>query len=87
MFFFGVNLNLKDANGVENEHEYESSDEENNVLNDSSNAVDLEDMGALLKKGSEIQEVEEGGGDNVKDMLTPLIRESLTKQGYKLIGW
>ena len=90
LFFFQTNPVFKDLNdGRNNEHDCESSDEES-MLSKDSKAVDLEDMGDLLKKGFEITSETGGGkgngGEVVKEMLTPLIRESLSKQGYKLIG-
>lgn len=56
--------------------------------------MDLEDLGSFIRieKRDEVQEVsadEENIDDTdgqVREMLTPLLRESLTKQGYKLIG-
>lgn len=57
-----------------------SSDEEND-----GGLVDLEDLGTVRAAG----EAKKAGGDMGtvrKDMLTPLVRLSLSKQGYKLIG-
>ena len=55
--------------------------------------VDLEDLGSSLVKREAVNGEEESGdeegtsGDGeVREMLTPLLRESLTKQGYRLIG-
>ncbi len=53
--------------------------------------VDLEDLGSFVKvenKDEESGDDEDIGGDGgePREMLTPLLRESLTKQGYRLIG-
>ena len=43
--------------------------------------VDLEDIGNIMKKA------QDGMNDKgPKEMITPILRQSLTKQGYKLIG-
>ncbi len=61
-----------------------SDDEENAV--EQKDSFDLEDMGNMMRRGEEMDGEEEVEGKRTKEMLTPLIRESLTKQGYKLIG-
>ena len=53
--------------------------------------VDLEDLGSFVKvenKGEEESEEDEEivGDGEAREMLTPLLRESLIKQGYRLIG-
>jgi tRNA wybutosine-synthesizing protein 1 len=55
--------------------------------------VDLEDLGSSLVKREDVNGEEESGAEEetsgdgeVREMLTPLLRESLTKQGYRLIG-
>uniref|UniRef100_A0A0B7A5C3 tRNA 4-demethylwyosine synthase (AdoMet-dependent) n=1 Tax=Arion vulgaris TaxID=1028688 RepID=A0A0B7A5C3_9EUPU len=79
-----------------------SSDEEveDEVLSDDSeddlstpapkhDVVDLEDLGSLFKqsKNNKLVNGDAGGhGDGPREMITPLLRESLEKQGYKLIG-
>ena len=60
------------------ESEEESEDDDNGSDNDG--LVDLEDLGKVMKKAKEGQ----NGGP--KEMLTPSLRQSLSKQGYKLIG-
>eukprot|EP00955_Chlamydomonas_euryale_P007674 81641-Chlamydomonas_euryale.AAC.3 len=48
--------------------------------------VDMEDIaGAAPRKGQATAAPSGAGGDK-RDMLTPMLRTSLTKQGYKLIG-
>ena len=47
---------------------------------DDDDLVDLEDLGKVMKK----VKVQENSGP--REMITPLLRKSLTKQGYKLIG-
>ena len=44
--------------------------------------VDMEDLGKLLKKGKSSAIV----SSEPKEMVTPSLRKSLTKQGYKIIG-
>ncbi|XP_031549192.1 S-adenosyl-L-methionine-dependent tRNA 4-demethylwyosine synthase TYW1-like isoform X2 [Actinia tenebrosa] len=75
---------------------YESStDEDNDDESDknrkkdpkSSGMVDLEDLGPALRKMKKAKEMENGSLVNEpKEMVTTVIRESLTKQGYKIIG-
>ncbi len=53
-----------------------------------SGLVDLEDLGAVVSKArSKIQEEKQARANGVlKEMVTPELRQALTKQGYKLIG-
>ena len=60
--------------------------------------LDLEDLGSYVKKETNTEAIvededdgeaeDEGGMANgePREMLTPLLREALTKQGYRLIG-
>lgn len=65
-----------DANQDEEESDSEEESEQNEIM-------DLEDIGMAIKKRSEgPKTVTEGP----KEMVTPLLRKSLTKQGYKIIG-
>ena len=58
----------------------EESAEESEVSDENDDAlVDLEDLGKVMKKAKEPK-------PKSKEMITPLLRKSLTKQGYKLIG-
>ena len=63
--------------------EYESEeDSDNEAGSDGENddLVDLEDLGNVMKKAKSAQNAQP------KEMLTSSLRQSLTKQGYKLIG-
>ena len=60
------------------ESESESSDVEDDIM-------DLEDLGVMMKKAaSKSSEKKEAG--EPKEMVTPSLRKTLTKQGYKIIG-
>ena len=63
---------------LESEEEEEESDSEENG-SDNEGLVDLEDLGKVMKKAKDAQ-------NGPKEMLTPSLRQSLSKQGYKLIG-
>lgn len=73
---------------VEEELDYEEEEsDEDESINESDNdekeddgLVDLEDLGKVMKKASSANE------NTSKEMLTPSLRKSLTKQGYKLVG-
>lgn len=60
-----------------------SSDEEND--DESSDVVDMEDIGTVMKKVKTSNNHVKPNGV-LRDMITPKLREELTKQGYKLIG-
>jgi tRNA wybutosine-synthesizing protein 1 len=62
----------------EEEAEGESEEEEGDGL------VDLEDLGAVLSKGR--NHANKIKSSEPKEMVTPSLRKSLTKQGYKIIG-
>ncbi|WCJ35173.1 S-adenosyl-L-methionine-dependent tRNA 4-demethylwyosine synthase [Euphorbia peplus] len=89
---------LKGENGVENggvccendnevgvEEEYETSDEENGE--EDSGIIDLEDIAGKgpSRKSGVVPEMN-GKVNGVKEMVTPVIRANLVKQGYKVIG-
>lgn len=64
------------------------SEEEEETSNKPS-LVDLEDIGnimSLAKKNTKLSNGNNGSGDGPREMITPLLRQSLEKQGYKLIG-
>jgi len=61
---------------VEEDSEGESDDEEEGL-------VDLEDLGAMLSKAKNPVKIK---STEPKEMVTPQLRQSLTKQGYKIIG-
>ena len=48
----------------------------------------MEDIGNLMKNGQNrtVEVKEEKKEENMKEMVTDRIRDSLTKQGYKVIG-
>ncbi|XP_040579019.1 S-adenosyl-L-methionine-dependent tRNA 4-demethylwyosine synthase TYW1 [Lepeophtheirus salmonis] len=60
------------------DEEYSDEEEEENEEDDG--LVDMEDMGVVMKKAKEFK------NSAPKDMVTPTLRKSLTKQGYKIIG-
>ncbi|CAN7944472.1 unnamed protein product, partial [Ixodes hexagonus] len=60
---------------------YETSSDEEGV----GDLIDLEDLGAM-RAASKAKAKAESALGQPKDMLTPPVRQSLTKQGYKLIG-
>ena len=63
-------------NDVISTDESEDESEENDSGDD---LVDLEDLGKVMKKAKDSK-------SGPKEMLTSSLRQSLTKQGYKLIG-
>ncbi|CAF1000503.1 unnamed protein product [Didymodactylos carnosus] len=78
------NNDKEDADGSA-EQQYESDDEGAGGCKDSSaDIMDLEDMGHYVSTAPLKNTVSESNG--TKEMITPLIRQSLEKQGYKLIG-
>ncbi|KAM7032990.1 S-adenosyl-L-methionine-dependent tRNA 4-demethylwyosine synthase TYW1-like isoform 1-T3 [Acridotheres tristis] len=79
---------------TEAEELFETSSEEEAGGTDS--VVDVEDLGNIMghmKKAKREQELQEGAAGagrreeaEKREMITPALREALTKQGYKLIG-
>ncbi|XP_024972522.1 S-adenosyl-L-methionine-dependent tRNA 4-demethylwyosine synthase [Cynara cardunculus var. scolymus] len=64
--------------------DYEDEDEENGAESD---IVDLEDIAGKAPSKKDVGVITSNGKKNgVKEMVTPVIRASLTKQGYKIIG-
>ena len=51
-----------------------------------SGLVDVEDLGTVIDKIKKSNEKKKQNGGEPKEMITPLLRKSLEKQGYKLIG-
>ncbi|KAH0874675.1 hypothetical protein HID58_072037 [Brassica napus] len=80
----GAEISQNGAVGLVSDGEYvDSTDDEEEEGND--DIVDLEDIAGIApsrKNGV----VKVAKGDGKKEMVTPLIRASLTKQGYKIIG-
>jgi len=64
----------------EEEEDFSASEDESEAEND---IIDLEDIGKVIKKGKTKEPVNIG---EPKEMVTPMLRKSLTKQGYKIIG-
>ena len=60
-----------------------SSDDGENDDDDDDGLVDLEDLGRVMKNAVKKKEPSDSAP---KEMVTPLLRKSLTKQGYKIIG-
>jgi len=74
--------NEKESINNEDEIYSSSEDEENEDDNNSGNElVDVEDLGAMMKQRKDIMK-----NTAPREMLTPTLRTSLEKQGYKLIG-
>ncbi|XP_071733236.1 S-adenosyl-L-methionine-dependent tRNA 4-demethylwyosine synthase [Rutidosis leptorrhynchoides] len=64
--------------------DYEDDDEDDEVQSD---IVDLEDIAGKAPSKKDMGVISSNGKKNgVKEMVTPVIRASLTKQGYKIIG-
>eukprot|EP01134_Creolimax_fragrantissima_P003010 CFRG3010T1 len=76
----------KDANAAiaAAEEEYESDSSNYDSEGDDNDGMqDLEDMGNMMVKMKAQKKLEASGP---REMITPALRKSLTKQGYKLIG-
>merc|ERR1712013_621744 len=74
--------------GIKEEHdeeEAESSASEGDISEEEDDIMDLEDIGKVIKKGKTREKSNVKTGDP-KEMVTPMLRKSLTKQGYKIIG-
>merc|ERR1719376_1575235 len=67
---------------MEEESSAADEDSDEDAAGDDDGLVDLEDLGSVMKKAKG-SKAESG---QPKEMITPLLRKSLTKQGYKLIG-
>ncbi|KAI3684842.1 hypothetical protein L6452_34069 [Arctium lappa] len=75
---------LIDGSDYEEDDDYEDEDEENGGDSD---IVDLEDIAGKAPSKKDVGVITSNGKKNgVKEMVTPVIRASLTKQGYKIIG-
>eukprot|EP00092_Neocalanus_flemingeri_P005712 GFUD01006152.1.p1 GENE.GFUD01006152.1~~GFUD01006152.1.p1 ORF type:complete len:735 (-),score=197.38 GFUD01006152.1:138-2342(-) len=73
----------EDAVVVEEEEEDFSASEDDSEAEEENDIIDLEDIGKVIKKGKMKEPVSIG---EPKEMVTPMLRKSLTKQGYKIIG-
>jgi len=80
-------LSSQKSVGVElvdnNEEEDMSSASEGEESEEEDEIMDLEDIGKVIKKGKTKETPSVG---EPKEMVTPMLRKSLTKQGYKIIG-
>ncbi|KAL0801875.1 hypothetical protein Bca101_057051 [Brassica carinata] len=71
--------------GVESDGEYIDTTDDEEEEEDNNDIVDLEDIaGKAPSRKNGVVKVTRGDGK--KEMVTPVIRASLTKQGYKIIG-
>ncbi|KAK8961966.1 hypothetical protein KSP40_PGU012951 [Platanthera guangdongensis] len=78
----GARIEIPDD--LEEENEYDEEDDEEDAAEDP-DVVDLEDIaGKAPSKKSNGQLANGTGG--IKEMVTPIIRKNLEKQGYKIIG-
>ncbi|KAK3758165.1 hypothetical protein RRG08_060822 [Elysia crispata] len=78
----------EDSNHEDEMMSDEDDEEEQKSGQGSANVVDLEDLGKVMHQAAQAKRQNGivGSGDGPRDMITPLLRESLEKQGYKLIG-
>lgn len=76
------------ADGEEEVNYESSSDEQEADGSDNEKVVDLEDLGGVVQKlnKAKAQKAEDEKSTTPREMVTPLLRESLTKQGYRLVG-
>ncbi|KAI3737012.1 hypothetical protein L2E82_27005 [Cichorium intybus] len=73
---------MTDGSDYDDDDDYE--DEENEIESD---IVDLEDIAGKAPSKKDMGVITSNGKKNgQKEMVTPVIRASLTKQGYKIIG-
>ncbi|RUS82372.1 hypothetical protein EGW08_009824, partial [Elysia chlorotica] len=66
----------------------DDGEEESTPGQGGADVMDLEDLGKVMHQAVQAkrQNGVHGSGDGPREMITPLLRESLEKQGYKLIG-
>ena len=74
-----------DTNSSEESENEESSNDED-ISEEDEGLVDLEDLGSMMAKVKAKSNEKATKDGKPKEMITPLLRKSLTKQGYKLIG-
>ncbi len=79
---------VDDKNNKNDEAKTNSSKTEQKVQKSKNGLIDLEDIGTVYNKikKAKAQPKLTNAGENQKEMITPLLRKSLEKQGYKLIG-
>lgn len=72
-----------DSSGGEDSHDG-TSDSDSGEYDGPAEVLDLEELGSMMERfKSGAKEIDDG---TPREMITPLLRESLTKQGYRLIG-
>ena len=80
----------KSGKGKKKEQENEAIYDSTSSMDDMDEPVlDLEDLGGLVANSEKENDVEDDNlseTGEIREMLTPQLRESLTKQGYRLIG-
>jgi len=76
-----VTINSEKVTEIEEEAFSESDEENESETND--DIIDMEDIGKVMNKSKLAQKPVSG---ELKEMVTPLLKKSLTKQGYKIIG-
>lgn len=97
----GGKCSSDEEQGSEEEELYETTtdeeaddqaDTEQGVTQNSSGMVDLEDLGQVMKKMKtakaqrKLEEDMSANGQERKEMVTPQLRKTLEKQGYKIVG-
>lgn len=79
------------TSGEEDEENYMSDmgddlDEDGSVKKQANGLVDMEDLGKVVNGMKKKKAAAAKNGAEPKEMITPMLRKSLEKQGYKLIG-
>jgi tRNA wybutosine-synthesizing protein 1 len=78
-----TSIGREEDSEMEEEEDYEEEDEEQ----EEDSVVDMEDIGGAAPRKKDPQSSSRPqDASGPPQMLTPLVRSSLTKQGYKLIG-
>ncbi|XP_046390590.1 S-adenosyl-L-methionine-dependent tRNA 4-demethylwyosine synthase TYW1-like [Ischnura elegans] len=72
-----------DSSGGDSHNEESDSDSGEDA---GGQVLDLEELGSMMKHMKDGAKEDAGTDTGPKEMITPLLRESLTKQGYRLIG-
>ncbi|WVZ60732.1 hypothetical protein U9M48_010716 [Paspalum notatum var. saurae] len=84
---YGVNGGSNGLDELELEGEESDDDDDEEVVNEE---IDMEDIAGKAPSKRQNGKLDGGlpkaGENGVKDMVTPIIRTSLEKQGYKIIG-
>lgn len=67
-------------NRITPEEEKKKDDDSDDDGNLSDGMLDMEDLGSALQKQKDKTQIKD------KEMITPTLRQALTKQGYRLVG-